>query len=414
DPTPNDPGTNDPGTNDPGTNEVSGPNSNSVAPAVISVLNLESLATAIKHAGEHPITLEAIVVIPEVYPSRYEILLSNVDRGGLRLAFNEEGWETVAFTTAGKEKILHPNPLKAGGRHHVAATFDGKRLRMFLNGTCVAQADLRGTLRPSTRPFQIGTTPVEVQRELMTFSGDIEQARISRTARYAADFAPAQRLKTDGDTLAVYHSDQAFDGTASDASTFQTVVCVDPVAPVEKYQKIPPSLYREFGMQPLPAGEPRGNRDGAWYFNHAGGLHFYRKTALTGTNGLVEVNARPISGENPAWFIDFAEVGARTPQGFRVTIDAQGVLTYRDTSFGTAPQYKQHQFTIPDYEADGSFHTLSVWLQDAELTVFYDGKEIATGLPTDRNRKRLAISLGVIRHGEVEYDRLITWETTVP
>lgn len=89
-------------------------------------------------------------------------------------------------------------------RIHVAATWDGQRARIFLDGEQMA-----------SQPFVRDDDPVPVTVNVGgtadgwgVFQGTIDEARVSSTARYDRDFKPQEHFEDDSITLALYHFDE--------------------------------------------------------------------------------------------------------------------------------------------------------------------------------------------------------------
>ena len=61
---------------------------------------------------------------------------------------------------------------------HLAATYDGATLRLYVNGVQVASGARSGSLAPSTRPLQIGGDSVYGQN----FAGLIDDVRVYHVA----------------------------------------------------------------------------------------------------------------------------------------------------------------------------------------------------------------------------------------
>ena len=62
---------------------------------------------------------------------------------------------------------------------HLAATYDGTTLRLYVNGTLVASRAQTGALAASTNPLQIGGDAIYGQY----FAGRIDEVRVYNTAR---------------------------------------------------------------------------------------------------------------------------------------------------------------------------------------------------------------------------------------
>jgi len=79
--------------------------------------------------------------------------------------------------------LLAPNVLPAGIWSHLAATYDGITLRLYLNGTQVASRSQSGTIESSTEPLTIGGDNIYGQ----FFQGVIDEVRI-----YSRALTPAE------------------------------------------------------------------------------------------------------------------------------------------------------------------------------------------------------------------------------
>ena len=99
---------------------------------------------------------------------------------------------------------------------HVATTYDGSRIRLYIDGHLEDEVDATGlTLRPANR-FHIGKAYTDPPAGC--FHGRIDEVRISNTARYTEDFTPAERFDPDEHTLALYHFDEADGDVLIDSS----------------------------------------------------------------------------------------------------------------------------------------------------------------------------------------------------
>jgi hypothetical protein len=76
--------------------------------------------------------------------------------------------------------------LADGNWHHVALSYDGKMLRVFADGKCVARNDrVNGYLNPSRGPFLAGAPAIGG----IGFVGDIDEVKVSHWCRYRDDFS---------------------------------------------------------------------------------------------------------------------------------------------------------------------------------------------------------------------------------
>jgi hypothetical protein len=101
--------------------------------------------------------------------------------------------------------------------HHVAASYDGATVRLFVDGTMVASHAGTGTLVQATMEHvTLGaplTSPAEgtLSNSYVGPRGTIDSLRISNSAKYTANFtAPNAKLTNDGNTLALMNFDQQY------------------------------------------------------------------------------------------------------------------------------------------------------------------------------------------------------------
>lgn len=98
-----------------------------------------------------------------------------------------------------------------GRRLHVAAVSTGTELRLFIDGKLAEKKTLVNPL-PSNQDLPINLFGFEGSNGgYQPFDGTVDKIRISKTARYDADFTPPDRYETDSDTLAMYDCNEAGD-----------------------------------------------------------------------------------------------------------------------------------------------------------------------------------------------------------
>ncbi len=111
--------------------------------------------------------------------------------------------------------------LKVGRWHHLAGVYDGKQVRLYLDGKLIAKADGSGRRTLNHLPLYIGADPGQSGQAMSWFDGLIDEVRLSKVARYTANFTPPQRHDTDGETLLLHHLDRALGPFTLDHSTHQ-------------------------------------------------------------------------------------------------------------------------------------------------------------------------------------------------
>jgi hypothetical protein len=91
---------------------------------------------------------------------------------------------------------------------HIAGVYDGKQVRVYVNGRMVATAEGEGERRMNRLPLMIGADVDGQGRPVSFFDGQIDEVRLSTVARYTGDrFEPQRRLVSDSDTALLMHMD---------------------------------------------------------------------------------------------------------------------------------------------------------------------------------------------------------------
>lgn len=91
--------------------------------------------------------------------------------------------------------------LKADQWHHLAGVFDGSEMRLYLDGELVAKQAGTGIRTRNKLPLIIGGDVTAQGDATSLFSGEIDEVRLSRVARYSGEsFSVAENGVADGDT----------------------------------------------------------------------------------------------------------------------------------------------------------------------------------------------------------------------
>jgi hypothetical protein len=88
-------------------------------------------------------------------------------------------------------------------------------MRIFVNGQLTASRSFSGTISVSNMPVTLGSNAVWTNEQLQ---GTIDEARISRVARYSVPFTPSVTLSPDANTAALWHFNEGAGQTGADAS----------------------------------------------------------------------------------------------------------------------------------------------------------------------------------------------------
>jgi hypothetical protein len=93
--------------------------------------------------------------------------------------------------------------------HHIAAVYDGKEFRLYLDGKKVAAAPATGAHTPNRWPLYIGADPNKYGQPVDFLPGQIDEVRLSNTPRYTGkEFTVSKRFESDDKTLLLLHFDR--------------------------------------------------------------------------------------------------------------------------------------------------------------------------------------------------------------
>jgi len=121
-------------------------------------------------------------------------------------------WTFSLDHTGGYQHLFDPQPITAGRRVHVAIVRTGKEMRLFVDGQRVAsQPEHESPIQDPSRPFSLSA-------DRNPFTGNYDEVRVSRVARYDENFTPQTRVEPDAETLGLYHCDENGGDQLLDAS----------------------------------------------------------------------------------------------------------------------------------------------------------------------------------------------------
>jgi hypothetical protein len=119
-----------------------------------------------------------------------------------------------------------PSQPSANTWHHIASSYGGGSLRLYVDGTRVSSMDSTERIANGQNKLYIGAT-ARTERAFDQALGDywwapidgyIAEVRISSTNRYPTDtFVPERRLAADSSTIALWHLDEGTGETAADS-----------------------------------------------------------------------------------------------------------------------------------------------------------------------------------------------------
>jgi serine/threonine protein kinase len=171
---------------------------------------------------DHALTVEAWGVLDADQPHSCD-LLGNAGGQGFTLyvplPIHEGDGMRLAFAIRLKDPDRHvlaweKQPVPRHELVHVAGVYDGKaEIRIYIDGQLQSRAPVPN-VKLSRLPLTLGNNYLGRSG----FLGRMNEVRISKVARYDADFTPAVRWEPDADTLALYHFDEGEGSVLKDSS----------------------------------------------------------------------------------------------------------------------------------------------------------------------------------------------------
>ncbi len=178
----------------------------------------------LEYDGSHPLTIEAWAE-PQwteghgtlIYTSAMHISLLSVDETRDGLIW--QVYHSLPNATGGARRFPPGSVVSQcnGMRVHVAAVYDGTRVRLFLDGVIASEAQ-GDPFSIISREYMFSQLGMTFEGPSSCFQGSLDEVRISNIARYTEDFTPEERFEPDEHTLALYHFDEGEGETLFDSS----------------------------------------------------------------------------------------------------------------------------------------------------------------------------------------------------
>ena len=179
-----------------------------------SVARLES---AMLDLPDGPFTLEAWL-----RPSQLSGYLAPIAKtqGSEFAIFTDEGVPEFSIHLGGRYVIAKAKQkLTANRWTHIAGVFDGKAVKLFVDGELVGEQAGQGRRKPNALPLFIGADPDGQSNPTRPFLGDIDEVRVSKTALYVSNFKPERRLSPKDSSVLMLHFDRQVGPYVLDQST---------------------------------------------------------------------------------------------------------------------------------------------------------------------------------------------------
>lgn len=138
----------------------------------------------------------------------YELAIEPLN-GGFKALFE--------FAAGGNWRSVVSGQFALNQWYHVAGSYDGATMRLFVNGAQVATTATSGNIDTTANPLYIGT--VDLSGDY--FAGTIDEVRVSSVVRYTGNFTVSPTpFVADTATRGLWHLDEGSGATAADASSY--------------------------------------------------------------------------------------------------------------------------------------------------------------------------------------------------
>lgn len=154
------------------------------------------------YRGTGPITLEGWVI-----PGRGDgFVASNSQFSGVQIGKWDGGyWVFAVRNENGYIKTRSKKPAVVGKKVHIAGVFDGRTVRLYVDGELQEVVAFKGKHKPSDNALLIGADTDGNGAPESCFSGTMcNMFRISNSVRYTRSFEPEADFVPDNNTVALY------------------------------------------------------------------------------------------------------------------------------------------------------------------------------------------------------------------
>lgn len=155
-----------------------------------------------------PVTLEAVVELERVRTSN---VISWLGPDWMAIYIAGQGHWGVSRLVEGTSTLIRSDePATVNERVHLAGTWNGRELRLFVNGEAVPAQPMGFSLPETSGGLYIGGVRLDLlpaEQSNRFFAGLIHAVRISDGVRYTETFSVPDSLEPDSNTLALYHFD---------------------------------------------------------------------------------------------------------------------------------------------------------------------------------------------------------------
>lgn len=123
--------------------------------------------------------------------------------------FSDEGVPEFSIHLDGKYVLVSAsNKLPTDRWTHLAGTYDGEQVTLFVNGKIVASKQASGKRKTNDLPLLLGAEPDGGGQPTRPFNGLLDEVRLTKAAIYTAEFKPSRQLAPTAETVLLHHFDK--------------------------------------------------------------------------------------------------------------------------------------------------------------------------------------------------------------
>ncbi len=126
---------------------------------------------------------------------------------------NLKGWHHVAWSFNNGKSTLWID----GANGSAVFCVIGLSIKKGVNGVCDFSSE--GNPTPTVGKFGVGVDADKTGKVIGYFKGQLDELRVSKTARFANAFKPVRFYKADSNTIALWHFDEGQGTVAGDSSS---------------------------------------------------------------------------------------------------------------------------------------------------------------------------------------------------
>lgn len=145
------------------------------------------------------VTLETWVK-PYTISSTNQDIMSNVENGGHSIGLLD-GKSYARFFINGAYRVCYGDILPLNQWSHLATTFDGNIIKLYVNGTKVSELAYSGTVGNTSAIFSLGANPAATSGYIEYFNGELRDSRVWTVARTESEISKNMYQLSDVDRI---------------------------------------------------------------------------------------------------------------------------------------------------------------------------------------------------------------------